>query len=513
LMDRFDDAIEKRTCDITKIPGMLSFSYNLEGKTTARYGDSWLEAESAIEYLQEVHDTLKGMDWDCEDVPVCKICDGGCDLYGKLCPVLTCSGMTPYCCRSSLGYSCVAERFDSGCCGGTTPEEGWCIECSAGCDLHGKCGLLGVECKDPTPYCCRRKGWGSWDDICVEKHYDCGCCGGPDPDAEGPCKSFITIEVINNYKEDTVCPEYEGFFGGGKKNIDKVEWGIKRNCEEADYTDYSDTCIYNPEITVNPGETKEITCWSDDIPPKYAGPHCLQISWCGTTKLFEYGGGGKHVEGACGPAGPNKDARCGRVTLWPGNIFKEHLLIPDAISICEPDPPMQTTINDWVMSDPTLKNQVDNDLYDEAVKEIFRKTKALYPPSSTETDSCAEISASELIEGSKNSDWCTHWSLTLFSLIRTLGVPRDRVYVIAFDTNNMGHTALAYQSDEGEWWMLDITCCHGWAPLSSWRTTCPHCYCEKYRMSYYNDYGIYHWTDAGKFDGACSDVSMEYVVP
>jgi hypothetical protein len=212
---------------------------------------------------------------------------------------------------------------------------------------------------------------------------------------------------------------------------------------------------------------------------------------------------------SCGPAGPNQEVICSATV----GMTSQYETNEKAINICSPDPPIKSTVDKWVAS-AGLNPEVDAEKYDNAVKEIWNKVfNDMYireDPDGTRNVNycepvCSNKPASGFIDGSISCGMCNHWATVLLSMIRTLGVPEDRVYIWNFATEFEGHAITAYKSDEGEWWILDTTCCNALVPLSKWKSECPSCFCSKYRYAYINDYGINMWADGEKFDGACSE--------
>ena len=95
----------------------------------------------------------------------------------------------------------------------------------------------------------------------------------------GPADGLLEVKITNTHTRDITCP------GSGKTNTDKIKWEIQENCA-GEFIDYSDTCLENPEITINSGESMNLECWTNDAPPESTGPHCARITWCGKTAEF-----------------------------------------------------------------------------------------------------------------------------------------------------------------------------------------------------------------------------------
>lgn len=173
------------------------------------------------------------------------------------------------------------------------------------------------------------------------------------------------------------------------------------------------------------------------------------------------------------------------------------------LDICEPDPPMLSKINTWILSNNNLREEVYNGNYDNAVRKIWQKSYSDIYSQRYCFPACTGGSkrASELITGAASCGVCNHWAAVGLSLIRTLGVPPDRVYTIGFATAGMGHATALYQSDSGEWWVLDYTCCEKLVKASDWDSVCGLCSCRS-PFTAENDHHSDSW-NSGKFGGIC----------
>ena len=234
-----------------------------------------------------------------------------------------------------------------------------------------------------------------------------------------------------------------------------------------------------------------------------------------------YGGSGGG-DWSCTPGGPKRNSECGLnmqyLPNFPTRMFDEFLYINGAIEICEPEPPIQSKINEWVLSDPALKAEVLAGSYDNSVREIFDKVFDIYWTNGAGgVSSCDSILPHMLLDGSNLHGVCIHWASAVFSLIRTLGVPADRAYIVGFGTESGGHTIAMYKSDTGSWYALDVTCCQSMVAIggNNWFDLCSSdCTCIKGdREVISNDYGNEHWVDGSRFDGACSSVDIAYKIP
>lgn len=170
---------------------------------------------------------------------------------------------------------------------------------------------------------------------------------------------------------------------------------------------------------------------------------------------------------------------------------------------------VKPVIKNWIFSDSTLTEQISNGKYDDSVTKIFNKvwTDICKNGNCVGGDSCEDYTTRELLTGEICAGVCCHWSGVLVSLIRSLGVPEDKVYWADFKTpNSAGHVVTVYKSDGGTWWVLDLTCCHRIVPVKEWKSICGDCTCTDIRYGYGNDYGHKLWKNKDMFDGMCKDV-------
>ncbi len=67
-------------------------------------------------------------------------------------------------------------------------------------------------------------------------------------------------------------------------------------------------------------------------------------------------------------------------TATPCEFHKPSTVIYETgqITVCDPEPPMKKIINEWILSDPVLREQVKQGIYDDAVRKIFKKTNEIY---------------------------------------------------------------------------------------------------------------------------------------
>ena len=177
-----------------------------------------------------------------------------------------------------------------------------------------------------------------------------------------------------------------------------------------------------------------------------------------------YGGSGSG-DWSCTPGGPIKDSVCGvhlnSLPSFPKPLFDKFQYTHGAIEICDPEPPIQSKIHEWILSDPALKAEVLAGSYDNSVRKIFDEAFELYFTNGvSDVSSCDPIPPHMLIDGTNPHGVCIHWASAVFSLIRTLGVPADRAYIVSFGTSsNSGHSIVMYKSDAGGWYAIDVTAC------------------------------------------------------
>ncbi len=223
----------------------------------------------------------------------------------------------------------------------------------------------------------------------------------------------------------------------------------------------------------------------------------------------------------CNPTAPSfsdyEKACCEPGKVWDGNGCKEYL------PHCEKGPNEQWTcsatygygyvvcnnynrdldvcsqtvtekLKEWIYSDQTLVNEILQGKYDNAVRKIWKESYKLYynngmrrycPPACTGTSKDVE----GLLSGNIYCGVCNHWAAVGLSLIRTLGVPENRVYIASILTKSgYGHAVTVYRSDTGKWWILDYTCCEALVPEDEWSGFCGDCGCQS-KITADNDYG------------------------
>ncbi|MFB6076391.1 MAG: hypothetical protein ABEK17_04570 [Candidatus Aenigmatarchaeota archaeon] len=146
------------------------------------------------------------------------------------------------------------------------------------------------------------------------------------------------------------------------------------------------------------------------------------------------------------------------------------------LDVCHPT--VQSKIDQWILSDSDLRDQVYNDKFDNAVRKIWKKSFNNLARNNYCGEPCTgnRKSVNKLIDGTVPCAVCNHWSAVGTSLLRTLGVPADRVYSLGFLDVRRGHAVTGYKSDNGEWWILDYTCCERMVKAKNWGS-CGHCKC------------------------------------
>ncbi|MFB6075829.1 MAG: hypothetical protein ABEK17_01675 [Candidatus Aenigmatarchaeota archaeon] len=170
------------------------------------------------------------------------------------------------------------------------------------------------------------------------------------------------------------------------------------------------------------------------------------------------------------------------------------------LDVC--DPLVKQKIEEWVLSDEYLKSQVLKNRYDNAVRKIWEKSYELsknrycLPACTGNKKSVIDLLSKDISCGT-----CNHWAAVGTSLIRTLGVPPNRVYSIGYFAPGEGyHASTAYKSDNGEWWILDYTCCERLVKASNWES-CGGCTCLMGDCAD-NDYYSGPW-ETDMFGGIC----------
>jgi len=133
-------------------------------------------------------------------------------------------------------------------------------------------------------------------------------------------------------------------------------------------------------------------------------------------------------------------------------------------------------INEWILNNPDLEKQKQNGKYDNIVREIWKRTGPWGNKYCDPACTGSSKTVSGLIDGSISCGVCNHWAAVGTSLIRTAGIPKDRVYSLAMIVYGGGHAVTLYKSDEGEIWILDYTCCGRLFKASDWGS-CGGCAC------------------------------------
>ncbi|MBI2671687.1 transglutaminase domain-containing protein [Candidatus Woesearchaeota archaeon] len=189
-----------------------------------------------------------------------------------------------------------------------------------------------------------------------------------------------------------------------------------------------------------------------------------------------------------GVAGSNDDAVCGfgwsvtkkKIKFWGATVssskkYNQWINAKDGnIKVSNPENPMKTKINEWVYSNPNLYQETKNKMYDKSVNKIFNEVLKIFGGGGLgsinyEMTSCPYLTGSaptpshELLKGGKGN--CVDWSALLVSLLRTMDVPSERIFMIDYPTTSMGwnpgHSVAVYISDSGKQWIMDITCAMG----------------------------------------------------
>lgn len=209
--------------------------------------------------------------------------------------------------------------------------------------------------------------------------------------------------------------------------------------------------------------------------------------------------------------GPLKDVMCS--SDWDGSPLK---FDGGVLTICSDA--MLEAVDEWVLSDQNLKAYVEKGKYDSAVVKIVETVLERIDSSKGSFESvskCADgMTADEIIAG-KTKAGSIKWSAAILSLIRTLGVPEDRAYIVFYLPEKNSEQKLsvdpeavvAYQTDYGDWAVIDPFVTRSFVLLKKWQSVhgtaeipiCPFC-----RLSYSNDFGHVLWEDGNAFGGFCS---------
>lgn len=127
-------------------------------------------------------------------------------------------------------------------------------------------------------------------------------------------------------------------------------------------------------------------------------------------------------------------------------------------------PEMKKAIKEFVYRDSKLYNEVKNGLYDHAVQKVANAVRDMYlrdgghyraTPCDVEGGH-DPTSANELLLGGYGN--CVDWSNLQVSLLSTLGVPKERVLMVCFNSKNYysaQHCVAQYYSDSGIPWVLE----------------------------------------------------------
>jgi hypothetical protein len=200
--------------------------------------------------------------------------------------------------------------------------------------------------------------------------------------------------------------------------------------------------------------------------------------------------------------GVNKDMPCSYNVNPIAPLFE---YARNTIEVCKPNSHVSYALDEWIFSDGNLSREVGLGFYDHAVVRIWRNVWALYSWSEYRPfgdkryggESCDSITPSDLLGysypsvsfGGKGSVGVSvHWSGLVYSLLRTLGVPSERVQVWEYSTppilpsypDGVGHAVVAYKTDSdahSDWWVIDTTCCQSLVWLNDWKSLCSPCSC------------------------------------
>lgn len=150
------------------------------------------------------------------------------------------------------------------------------------------------------------------------------------------------------------------------------------------------------------------------------------------------------------------------------------------IDVCSPEKPIMTTVAAALAPNLTIESVHATGMFDEAVRMLWKRVLAVYGRGARYDplgETCRSTSATDLLLDHYSRGTSVHWSALTYSLIRTLGVPGSRAEIWEFDTAYGGNAVTAYQTDAGDWWVLDATCCQALVNAADWRTSCGVCAC------------------------------------
>jgi len=212
-------------------------------------------------------------------------------------------------------------------------------------------------------------------------------------------------------------------------------------------------------------------------------------------------------------AGSQKDVPC---AVWDWPLFDVLDCNNGVIQACDDD--LKVVIDENIFDDAAMKAEVlNNSNYDGAVDEIFSELKAFYlapDPGCGDCEGgkrvcsggilCDDKKPSDLLSGAEECGNCADWSTTILSLLRTIGVPQERVYEVSFQTSLGPHAVTVYESDGGEWRVLDLLNLNEVKSIDDWRYIPGFCKCTQY---YTNDYSSNKFDDKSMFNNFCTDDS------
>jgi len=209
------------------------------------------------------------------------------------------------------------------------------------------------------------------------------------------------------------------------------------------------------------------------------------------------------VYGACsGASTVNTDVPC---SYYRNPISPPFEYARNAIEACDQNSKIPQALTEWVFSDDGLRREVEAGFYDHSVVRVWKNVWDTYSYRKYSDlgerrfggNSCDSITPSSLLGYSQPSlsfgdegaaGLSIHWSGLLYSLVRTLGVPEDRVQIWEYETppihesnpQGFSHAVVAYKTDAGadsDWWIIDTTCCQSLVWLKDWETLCSPCTC------------------------------------
>ncbi len=162
----------------------------------------------------------------------------------------------------------------------------------------------------------------------------------------------------------------------------------------------------------------------------------------------------------------NRHVPCGSYFIWDNkkSVWAPFLKVKFN-NLNVGNPTIKLKIREWIFSNNNLYDQIKNEIYDSSVREISRRIYNKYYSGENwatryKMTSCGNMQDPTpdwaLLNGYGN---CVDWSNLVVSLLRTMGVPQERIFMVCFKTKGAGwypgHCTAAYKSDSNDWWIID----------------------------------------------------------